>query len=152
MREIDLNSKKLSKEFGLTGPQLLIMHAIAEAASLTPGELARAVSLSQATVTSVLDRLEARHYLQRIRSTTDKRKVLVSLSEEGREVLARAPSLLQAEFVDAFQNLPEWEQHMLVAAFERVAALMNVGEWEAAPMLHHGPVEAEPPTENREEA
>ncbi|MGD9390603.1 MAG: MarR family transcriptional regulator, partial [Thioalkalispiraceae bacterium] len=58
IRAIDLNSKRLERESGLTGPQLLVMQLIGSAGEITAGVLAREVSLSQATVTSILDRLE----------------------------------------------------------------------------------------------
>lgn len=58
IRAIDLHSKKLERESGLTGPQLLIMQIIHEEGPVTSSVLARSVSLSQATVTTILDRLE----------------------------------------------------------------------------------------------
>ena len=55
IRATDLHSKRLSKHAGLTGPQLLIMRAIRELGEVTIGTIAENVSLSQATVTTILD-------------------------------------------------------------------------------------------------
>lgn len=135
IRAIDLHSKKLERESGLTGPQLLILHMIREAASTSVGALARSVSLSQATVTSILDRLERKQYLTRTRDSTDKRKVLVALSPLGEETLDQAPTLLQKEFIQAFSELAEWEQTLLVSSLQRVAEMMNVHQLETTPFL-----------------
>lgn len=136
IRAIDLQSKQLMQRSGLSGPQLLIMQAIARAGDITPGALARSASLSQGTVTSILDRLEKRGLLRRERGTSDKRKVFVSLSEAGREALAKAPTLLQEHFIQAFQGLQDWEQTLILSSLQRVAKMMDAEGIDAAPYLH----------------
>lgn len=69
IRATDLHSKRLSKHAGLTGPQLLIMRTIRALGEVTIGTIADKVSLSQATVTTILDRLEQRNLVYRVRST-----------------------------------------------------------------------------------
>src|SRR5690625_1946314 len=75
VRATDRYSRLLSKEAGLTAPQLLVMQAIVRHDELTMGQVADAVSLSQATVTTILDRLEKRGLVERKRSEQDKRRV-----------------------------------------------------------------------------
>ena len=60
IRATDLYSRRLSRESGLTAPQLLILQAIGSHDEMTMGDIAAQVSLSQATVTTILDRLEGR--------------------------------------------------------------------------------------------
>ena len=60
MRAADLYSRQLSKRAGLTTPQLLVLQAIRDLGDVTIGTIARRVNLSQATVTTILDRLEQR--------------------------------------------------------------------------------------------
>jgi DNA-binding MarR family transcriptional regulator len=49
----------------------------------TAGQLAAATALSTAATTTLLDRLEQRGLVRRVRDTTDRRKVLVEMNEEG---------------------------------------------------------------------
>jgi DNA-binding MarR family transcriptional regulator len=135
IRAVDLQSKRLMQTSGLSGPQLMIMQAIERAGSVTAGNLARSVSLSQGTVTSILDRLERKNLLRRVRSTEDKRKVVVFLSEEGKSALALAPTLLQENFIDSFQRLEDWEQHLLISSLQRIAQMMDAQHLDAAPYL-----------------
>ena len=135
IRAIDLRSKKLERESGLTGPQLLIMQAIGAAQTISPGTLAKSVSLSQATVTTILDRLEKRYLVLRMRSSDDKRKVAVSLTQEGEELLQQAPNLMQEDFIKAFEELKEWEQTQILSSLQRVAAMMNAEGLDAAPLI-----------------
>ena len=125
IRAIDLHSKRLERESGLTGPQLLVMQAIDKAGEITAGVIAREVSLSQATVTSIIDRLERKACLKRERSADDRRKVMVSLTSEGAALLDKAPTLMQESFINAFNSLEDWEQALLLSSLQRVAGMMN---------------------------
>ncbi|MES9845978.1 MAG: MarR family transcriptional regulator [Candidatus Sedimenticola sp. PURPLELP] len=135
IRAIDLHSKKLERESGLTGPQLLLMQIIQEEGPVTSSVLARSVSLSQATVTTILDRLEKKAYLTRERDSKDKRKVWISLSDAGKQVIESAPALLQDGFIKSFGQLKEWEQSLLLSSLQRIASMMQASDLEASPVL-----------------
>ena len=138
IRATDLHSKQLSKTSGLTAPQLLILQTLRQHEALTVGEVARHVSLSQATVTTIIDRLEKRGYVVRERSTVDKRKVYVSLTDEAGRILLDAPKPLQDSFINQFQDLHDWEQSMILASLERVAHMMDAQHIDASPVLDVG--------------
>ncbi|MCT4348054.1 MarR family winged helix-turn-helix transcriptional regulator [Vibrio sp. NC2] len=135
IRAIDLHSKKLSKEYGLTGPQLILMRAIQEMGNVTIKELSNQTNVSQATTTTIIDRLELNGYVQRVRSSSDRRKVHANLTEKGQELLNNAPPPLQDNFVQKFQNLETWEQSLLLSSMQRVSAMMNAEDIDAAPVL-----------------
>lgn len=138
IRATDLHSKHLSKTVGLTSPQILLLQAIRNKGQVTIGELAIEVSLSQATVTSILDRLEKRALVYRERSTEDKRKVHAFLTREGEHVLDRAPMPLQEQFARQFADLPDWEQTMILSALQRIAQMMDAEHIDASPVLEVG--------------
>jgi DNA-binding MarR family transcriptional regulator len=135
IRAIDLRSRRLMQEAGFTGPQLLVMQALASAAEMTAGDLAKQVNLSQGTVTSILDRLEKPGLINRIRSHKDRRRIFVSLTDEGKERLSKAPTLLQQRFIQRFAELKEWEQHQMLASLQRLAEMMDAQDIDAAPVL-----------------
>jgi DNA-binding MarR family transcriptional regulator len=138
IRAVDMHSRQLIQKTGLSGPQLVLLQIMGQRETVTAGELARRASLSQATVTTILDRLEERGLVLRKRSVDDKRRVHVILTDKGNEALAIAPHLLQDNFVKAFTALPDWEQHLLIASLERVAYMMDAADLDAAPYLHSG--------------
>ena len=140
IRATDLHSKRLSKSAGLTAPQLLIMRTIRDLGQVTIGTIADKISLSQATVTTILDRLELRKLVYRVRSTQDKRKEHAHLTEAGGEILARAPTPLQEDFIKKYQALAEWDQTMILASLQRVANMMDADHIDASPVLDVGPV------------
>lgn len=145
IRAVDLHSKKLVKETGLTAPQLVVMQTLLRAGALMPSTLSREISLSQPTVTAILDRLEKADLIVRVRSETDRRSVLAKLTDKGREAATSAPELLQAGFLNSFRELPAWEQHMLIAALQRISDLMDADALDASPFLSAGEIEKRDP-------
>jgi DNA-binding MarR family transcriptional regulator len=135
MRAVDLQSRRLVQRTGLTGPQHLVLQAIARGGQVSVGRVAREVSLSQGTVTSILDRLEAKALVRRVRSEADRRRVLVALTPLGEEAMEAAPPLLQEHFVRAFNDLADWEQHLILSSLQRVAAMLDAQDLEVAPVL-----------------
>ncbi len=142
IRAIDLHSRDLAKRYGLTGPQLLVLKELHKDSSKTIGEVSKKISLSQATVTSILDRLEKQQMVQRVRSSEDKRKVSIVLSEDALAILNAAPNLLQEDFTEEFEALQEWEKMHLISALQRIAAMMSAESIKSPPMLTSGPLNA----------
>jgi DNA-binding MarR family transcriptional regulator len=137
IRAIDLHSRTLAASHGLTGPQALILKAL-QNGSLSAGELANRVSLSQGTVTDILKRLELRGLITRIRDIKDRRRVMVEVTGAGSAVLLKSPPLLQERFAQRFKNLQDWEQAQLLASLQRIAAMMDAEDIDAAPVLSSG--------------
>lgn len=135
IRAIDLHSKQLNKTSGLTSPQLLILLEIDKKLAINSSEIAKNVNLSAATVTSILDRLEIKNLISRVRDSQDKRKVSLYLTENGKAILLNAPQALQENFINSFSNLAKWEQSQLLSSMERLADMMNANELDAAPLL-----------------
>jgi len=102
-RAIDLHSKKLLKASGLTTSQLLVMQAIRKLDLASPSAIAREVMLSQATISSLLDRLERNQLIRRSKGHVDRRQTRIELTTLGEEKLANSPSPLQADFVENYQ-------------------------------------------------
>ncbi len=137
-RAIDLYSKRLQKQTGLTTSGLLVMDAIARLASPTPSSVAKEIVLSQATVTNLVDRLEKNGLVLREKTGVDRRTVNLALTASGLEKLASAPEPLQSEFLREYRTLQNWEQQMLASSLNRIAHMMNAAELDAAPILALG--------------
>lgn len=138
IRATDLHSKQLAREVGLTTPQAVVLQAVRDLGEVTIGQLSRRVSLSQGTVTTILDRLEERGLVERYRSTADRRVVHSRLTRRGRVLLAKAPPLLHEKFTAAFARLSAARQDRIIATLDEVAAMMGAADLDAAPLLDSG--------------
>lgn len=142
IRVIDLRSRYLVTQYGLTGPQLVLLKELSARDGDSVSKLTQAVHLSQATVTGILDRLEKRELVRRQRSDEDRRRVQIWLTDAGRELLAEAPTLLQEEFIDQLASLDDWEQTQILSSLQRVVSMMEAKHIDATPILTTGPVGA----------
>jgi DNA-binding MarR family transcriptional regulator len=137
-RAIDLHSRLLLQEHGLTAPQLAALRSVQRLGPVTVGALARDIHLSQATITGILGRLEKRGLVTRTRGDRDRRSVVVQLTDEGAKLVEEAPSLLQDRFHSGLAKLQQWEQTMILATLQRIASLMDAEGIQAAPVLVAG--------------
>ena len=140
LRATEISSRALAKQCGLTPSQLILMELIAKSGGAAPSTLAKEISLSQATVTALIDKLENRNFLKRTPDPNDKRRVTVILTSEGAAILENAPSILQQRFERGFSKLQDWERSFLVAALERTVMLLDAEELDAAPVLDVGAI------------
>ena len=140
IRATQLNAKQLARETGLTTSQLVVMELLKNEGEMTPRAIAQSMNLTQATVTSLLDRLESRGYLTRQRRERHRRTVHITPTEQGDAQLANAPESLQQRFVKDFRGLESWEQHSILASLQRLAHLLDAASIDAAPVLDVGPL------------
>lgn len=138
VRAIDLHSRHLVEHFSVTGPQLVALQELARLGQVPVGVLARSVHVSHPTMTGILDRLEKRGLVRRTRDTQDRRRMTATPTAKGLELLESAPSPLQDRFRSEFSKLEEWEQTQMLASLQRIAAMMDAEQLDAAPVLTTG--------------
>ncbi len=135
IRAVDLYSRRLKSKYQLTAPQLMCLMAVCEKQSLTASEVARTVFLSASTTVGILDRLENKNLIKRIRDKNDRRIVNVNITDKGRKVTDQSPNLLQDNLANALKDLPDIEQTTIALSLDRVVNLMEAEHLEAAPII-----------------
>ena len=141
IQAIDLHSRYLFRKYGLTGPQLVILQEMTKHKEISIGELAKAISLGQATVTGILTRLENRGLVVRRRGNTDKRRVFVRITKNCKLLLKSAPPPIQETFMEQFSNLVDWEQTSILSALQRIVSMMDAKTLKVSPILTTGPID-----------
>lgn len=147
LRAARLSEKQLATATGLTPSQLVVLQEVARHGETTAGAIAAKVQFSQATVTSIVDRLAERGFVVRSRREQDRRQVWVTATEPGTAALSSAPDMMQDRFRDRFEQLPDWEQAMIVAMLERLNALLDADQIDAAPVIFAGAIDRISPAE-----
>ncbi|MDI1360554.1 MarR family winged helix-turn-helix transcriptional regulator [Methylotenera sp.] len=82
--------RNLLKKLGITYSQFLVMMTLWEHDSLSVSEIGGRLFLDSATLTPLLKRMESQGLLLRIRAINDERNVIISLTEQGRDLKQRA--------------------------------------------------------------
>ena len=90
----------------------------------TPGALAKAADLNPASVTAMIDQLEAQGLVERRRDTHDRRSIKVSLTPAGRERVEQKERYLRARFDEFFADVTPGEVAAATKVLERAASMM----------------------------
>ena len=140
IRRVSSHSRLMSRQAGLTVPQLLVLRAIEriEAEEVTVAAVADTVQLSRSTVSGVVERLVRAGLIDRVRSERDRRRVHLTVTPRGRAALDQTPKPLQDGFLGRLDALEPDEREALLAALERIVTLMDAEGLDAAPILVSG--------------
>jgi DNA-binding MarR family transcriptional regulator len=122
---LDVRSKRVARECGFTVPQIVVLEAVRDCEGATTGEISRRARLSAATAVAILEKLEARGIVERLRSRQDRRIVHTRLTAVGAELLAGAPPPLAEAFYSGMAALEPDERATLARAFRTVAGFID---------------------------
>ena len=83
-------SKRMEAEFGLTGPQRLVLRIVGQFPGMAAGELAEVVKLHPSTITGIVQRLVKRRLLRRERDPEDSRRVRLWVAPAAKRYTRRS--------------------------------------------------------------
>jgi DNA-binding MarR family transcriptional regulator len=149
IRAVGLYSRELLRRRNLTAPQLATLRQLRRNGPLSAGDLARSISVSQATVTGIVDRLEHRELVTRNRDPEDRRRVVIGLTESGAEAVATSPPPLHERFMLRLAERSEEERQEIDRTLRLIVRMMEAEEVEAAPVLAAEPSLHEDPSDER---
>ncbi|WP_368344799.1 MarR family winged helix-turn-helix transcriptional regulator [Pelagovum sp. HNIBRBA483] len=140
VRATELFGREIRQSTGITPTQFRVLQIISEQGYATAKAISLRMRISQGTVTSLVDKLVRDGLAVREKSSQDRRQINIVLTDAGRTILEDAPDPLQQRFVRKFAAMDDWEQAMLVASLERVAAMLDAEEMDASPVLDTGEI------------
>jgi DNA-binding MarR family transcriptional regulator len=91
----------------------------------TLGDVAKRLHVTPAVVTGLIDRLERRGYVQRINSTDDRRRVMLTLTDSGRSAAQAATAGLAAELEQSLIKLDAEDLQMINKALARLEPITS---------------------------
>lgn len=105
----------------LTPPQFAALAKLADVGETSQNQLGALIAMDAATVKGVIDRLKARGFVELTRHEVDKRRLLVSLTTEGRKTVERLIPLAEQITVETLQPLSPKEAATLLRLLARIA-------------------------------
>lgn len=137
IRSINLESKKIQKEYGVSIPQVLCLGFLQEAPGYqsTHGEIRRFLNLNASTVTGIIHRLEKKGYLARLPSPGDRRVINIALTASGSRLIARIPSLLHEQLSERLRNMEQNKLRVIQEGLDSLIDMLNIQTLEAPPMI-----------------
>ncbi len=135
---VEIDSRALAKQSNLNPSQFILLQLLNSKKFMTPGEIAKNMSLAHATVSTLTEKLRKTGLVRRETCTADKRSQTISLTELGRETLFNAPDILQRRFEKQFENVREEEQEQIVFVLKQLSSILGADDIDAAPLLDVG--------------
>ena len=116
----------LVQPFDLTPSSGLVLGILADFGEpLPPNKIAERLIISRASVTSLIDSLERRGYVRRLPHSTDRRMLLIELTDTGRQVAHDFRLLVHQHQKAWMAVLTEQEQTQLIDTLHRIQAALN---------------------------
>lgn len=137
IRSINLESKRIEREFGISIPQYLCLNFLAttETYRATATEIGLHLNLNASTVTGIVSRLEKKGYVARLINPEDKRSSFIYLTALGDKIIQTIPNLLQDKLTLRLQELKSQELKQLQNSLDLLVKFMGVEDLDASPLL-----------------
>ena len=117
---------KLVQPFDLTPASGLVLSMLADnKAPMPPNEIASRLIITRATVTGLVDSLERRGYVQRRSHPSDRRSILVEITDKGCQVADAFRLIVHQHQKEWFQTLSEQEQQQFIDSLHRLQAALG---------------------------
>jgi len=130
MQAGELFTKELNKTYQVSAPQLHCLLALHENGPLPPSQIARHIMVKSSTVTGIIDRLEQKGFVERLRNSPDRRVITIQLTEAGKELAHNAPPPIQHKIVDGIKKLPEGEIKQIILSLSKLTHMLDVYDLE----------------------
>ncbi|WP_347840439.1 MarR family transcriptional regulator [uncultured Draconibacterium sp.] len=137
VRSVDIESKKIQKEHGVSIPQVLCLNFVHDSPNYqsTQGEIRKFLNLNPSTVSGIINRLEKKGYLARLPKSGDKRIVNIALTSSGDKLLKSIPALLHEELSKKLLQLNEKELEIVEAGLNTLVRILDIEQVEASPLI-----------------
>jgi DNA-binding MarR family transcriptional regulator len=121
----NMGTQRTMPELGITSVQGSVLFMIASGKCTLAAELAREYGIDASAATRVVDRLEKRGLLTRVRCSEDRRIVRLAVTPEGRAIAAQMPAIFTSVREHLLAGFTSEEVGFLKSLLRR--ALVNGG-------------------------
>lgn len=130
MQAGELYTKELNKKYQVSAPQFNCLLALYENGPLPLSQIAKHIMVKSSTVTGIIDRLEQKGLVQRVRNSHDRRMITIELTETGNALAQNAPPPIQRKIVDGLKRLPTSEIERIVGGLNMLTHMLDVQDLE----------------------
>lgn len=128
---IQKHFKNVEAQCGISGSQLWVLWELRNRPGLKVSELATKLSIHQSTASNLIDKLARRSMLQKQRQDVDQRVVRLFITEQGLQVLEKAPGAPRGILLDALEQLNAQDLQLLHSSLAKVVDILKPDEDDA---------------------
>jgi DNA-binding MarR family transcriptional regulator len=140
IRSVNLESKRIEKEYGISIPQLLCLQYLSKQSNYqaTPKAIKDYLQLNASTVTGIIARLEKKGLLAKLPKTQDRRVSPVILTANGADLIERTPEPMHDQLKSKLNQLSATDLENLQEAFHTIIQFLDIKHVDAAPIITSG--------------
>ena len=137
IRALNLESKRIQKEFGVSIPQMLCLNFLNQAPDFQANtkQLSEGLTLNPSTISGIVSRLAQKGYVSRLPKSGDKRVSTIILTASGARLLKNTPKLFHEKLDERLSKLSEEQLFKIKDGLNLLISLLEVDKIDASPML-----------------
>lgn len=137
VRSINLESKRIQKDHGVSIPQVLCLNYLYSSPNFqsTQGDIKKFLHLNSSTVSGIIQRLEKKGFIARLPKTGDKRVTNLTLTVSGEKILQKIPPLLHDRLSTKLEKLNEDEIDTIKNSLLQLVNLLQIEDVDASPLI-----------------
>jgi DNA-binding MarR family transcriptional regulator len=130
VRGLNLESKRIQKEFGISIPQLLCLEHLKQSDDFqsTTKAMSDGLNLNPSTISGIVSRLEKRGYVARLPKRNDRRVTYISLTAEGERLLEKVPRSFAQKLEERLDTLPLEKKHHISRSLDTLIQILGPGQ------------------------
>lgn len=134
---LGVQSTETGRRFGLTNSRIVALATVLHAGELTMSELASAIDYPRPLATRLVDELVERDLLMRRHDPADRRRVLVSLTDQGLQVFEDVHREAAAILEHVISGMSEDDADALIRGLEALLDVLHDPSGPLRPHAHH---------------
>jgi DNA-binding MarR family transcriptional regulator len=137
VRSINLESKKVQKDYGVSIPQVLCLNFLKNSPGFKSSqkEICQFLNLNASTVTGMINRLESKGFIARLPKTDDKRKTAIILTSKSSSLLKGIPPLMHERLSENLKTLSPVDAETINNALDLLINYLDISNTEAGPVI-----------------
>ncbi len=130
MQAGELYTKALNKIYNISSAQLNCLLSLYENGPLPPSQIAKLIMINSSTVTGIIDRLEQKALVKRLRISDDRRIITVELTKSGKLLAENAPPPIQWKIIDGLNRISERDIKQIASTLAKLTNMLDVQDLE----------------------
>jgi len=125
VRAVYLDASKISRRFGLTAAQNAVIRCLHSEGPISSAELSRKLFVTPSNITGIIDRLEKKDLVARVRQESDRRVVMITLTQTGKKLGRALPDPVESRFISQLADLEPERVQFMAEAMNQILSLFD---------------------------
>ena len=125
VKAVYMDTSRMSRQYGLTGSQSGVLRSLIQDGPQSSADLSRQLHVTPSNITGIIDRLEKKGLVERIRKEGDRRVAIIQLTEAGETLSQQLPDPIEIKLISELGDLELADVQRLGDSMNQVLNLID---------------------------